>query len=403
MAYGLQGADRQKAAAAAVATAEAEAEKREAATRLAGMTGEVKELSYARELSEKRLAMAEADVTSLRRMLASYEKEADMKAPPVVSAGAGGVGEGGVGGGGGGGGMDAALRQRNAELEAAAAATAAETATLRAALEDSAAASATARKDVQAAALRAEAAEGRQAALEREAAALAKELAALEMRVGRGEFDRKQTKVLHLKLNPAAEATQEAAGRDLNRVTAENAALRSQLSALEQAATAAAAAAERGGTGEAVGPSDGGGAAAAAAAVAAAGSSRMAVVEAEATVAKQRVADLEKREARYKDIFRQKINTFRDGCLYLFGYRVEMRDAPGGATTFVLRSMYSGEGEQLIFTLNDKGAIAIEPTTYSTENAEVKKQVEVFYKRFRSVPGFTANHTMELFNKHTLC
>jgi mitotic spindle assembly checkpoint protein MAD1 len=362
------------------------------------LTGEVKELSYARELSEKRLVIAEADATSLRRMLASYEKEADMKAPPVVSVGAGGVGEVGVGSGGGG--MDAALRQRNAELEAAAAATAAETASLRAALEDSAAASASARKDLQVVTLRAEAAEGRQTALEREAAALAKELAALEMRVGRGEFDRKQTKVLHMKLNPAAEATQEAAGRELNRVAAENAALRSQLSALEQAAASAAAAA--GGVGQATGPSDGGGAVAAAA-VAAAGSSRMAVLEAEATVAKQRVADLEKREARYKDIFRQKINTFRDGCLHLFGYRVEMRDAPGGATTFVLRSMYSGEGEQLMFTLSDQGAITIEPTTYSTENAEVKKQVEVFYKRFRSVPGFTANHTMELFNKHTLC
>jgi hypothetical protein len=31
------------------------------------------------------------------------------------------------------------------------------------------------------------------------------------------------------------------------------------------------------------------------------------------------------------------------------------------------------------------------------------RQVEMFVKRFRSVPGFTANHTVELFNKHTLC
>jgi hypothetical protein len=43
----------------------------------------VAELRYAKQLGEKRLAMAEAEGVSLRRMLASYEKEADMKAPPV--------------------------------------------------------------------------------------------------------------------------------------------------------------------------------------------------------------------------------------------------------------------------------------------------------------------------------
>ena len=72
-------------------------------------------------------------------------------------------------------------------------------------------------------------------ALEREAVALAKELAALEARVGRGEFDRQRTKVLHLKLNPTAEATQEAAEQDRNRVAADNAALRSQVGFLGDA------------------------------------------------------------------------------------------------------------------------------------------------------------------------
>jgi hypothetical protein len=77
----------------------------------------------------------------------------------------------------------------------------------------------------------------------------------------------------------------------------------------------------------------------------------------------------------YTFFFEIVLNSFRDGCLHLFGYRVEMRDAPGGATTFVLRSMFSAESEQLVFTLSSDAALTIEPTTYTTENPEVKKQV----------------------------
>jgi mitotic spindle assembly checkpoint protein MAD1 len=193
--------------------------------------------------------------------------------------------------------------------------------------------------------------------------------------------------VLHLKMNPEAEAVGSAADKELSALRAENRSLKGSLTQLEQSMTP-------GGVSDDPTSS-------------AQGATALAVAEAQATVLKQRVADLAKRESRYKEIFKDKIKTFRDACYYLFGYKVEMKDAPDGATMFILRSMFTGEGdsERLMFKYTAKGEppLTLEDTAYTMQDSEVKKQVDTFVRRFRSIPGFTANLTMEQFNKHTLC
>jgi mitotic spindle assembly checkpoint protein MAD1 len=136
------------------------------------------------------------------------------------------------------------------------------------------------------------------------------------------------------------------------------------------------------------------------------------VAEADLIVTRRRVADLEKREQRYLAMFKQKISTFREACYLIFGYKVDMgEDKATGSTTFTLRSKFAANDEDaLTFALEPgkvgatggdvPGRVTLLPTPYS-ESAEVKLGVETFVTRFRSVPGFVANLTMELFNRQT--
>jgi len=71
------------------------------------------------------------------------------------------------------------------------------------------------------------------------------------------------------------------------------------------------------------------------------------VAEAELTVMRRRVADLEKREQRYMQVFKQKIGTFREACYLIFGYKVDMGEDKGtGQPTFTLRSMYAARDDE---------------------------------------------------------
>jgi len=315
------------------------------------------------QASERRATLLAQEKASLQKMLNSYENEHVMKTPPGSASK-----------------IEGAVKERNAELEESLTHAHAQIASLSKALNESGATSADARKNLEVLSIRTEEAEAKCASLERENGSLAKELAMLEMKVGRGEFDRKTTKVLHFKMNPEKEALKSVEEKELDGLKVENGALKASLEALEKRLTSSNSSAD---------PH-------------AEGAARMAVVEAEAAVAKRRVSDLEKREERYKQIFKQKIQTFREACYKIFGYKVEMKDASDGDTTFVLRSIFTDESDTLIFTYKQTGEVILENSAYSTEDNEVKKMVDTFVNRFRSIPGFTANLTMEQFNRHTL-
>jgi mitotic spindle assembly checkpoint protein MAD1 len=229
-------------------------------------------------------------------------------------------------------------------------------------------------------------------AAEREAEALGREAAGLQRRLGRGEFDVEKLKVLHLRANPEA-AAREAAW------AAERQALRCEAEALREAIAKADSAA--GGSG------GGGGGGAAGSGAPAAG----VVAAAEASVLRHRLSEMEKREVRYKQVYGESIATVRDACRLIFGYTLELQlpgdtvhirpaalpppnQAGGGAErlSFRVRRGDAGTGRE--------GSVELLPGPHESHEG-LCKNVAAYITRFRSVPAFCANWTLELFNAQT--
>ncbi|KAK3267096.1 hypothetical protein CYMTET_24327 [Cymbomonas tetramitiformis] len=233
----------------------------------------------------------------------------------------------------------------------------------------------------------ADAAEARVRSLESEAGALAKEVAVLEKKVGGGDFNRATTKVLHFKMNPETETHQTDAEKEVIALRTENKELKASLINLEKRKGDPMDSDEL--------RAEGG---------VAVGSAALAVAQAQHTVLEQRVAELEKREVRYKAVFKEQITNFREACFRLFGYKVDMQTEQGkGKVPLVaITSMFAvSNNEQLIFKLTQGGSMELQPNAYSMQ-PEMQKQVDTFVTKFRSIPAFIANLTMELFNKNTL-
>ncbi|KAJ3678028.1 hypothetical protein LUZ60_001831 [Juncus effusus] len=120
---------------------------------------------------------------------------------------------------------------------------------------------------------------------------------------------------------------------------------------------------------------------------------------------KNQVAVLEKREERYKSVFAEKISVFRRACCSLFGYKITMDDqkGPNGipVTRFTLQSIYAqSDYEKLEFDY-ESGTANILVNEYTSES-DIAQQIEIFIRKMNSIPAFTANLTMDMFNKQTL-
>ncbi|CAA6663931.1 unnamed protein product [Spirodela intermedia] len=113
---------------------------------------------------------------------------------------------------------------------------------------------------------------------------------------------------------------------------------------------------------------------------------------------KGQIATLEKREERYKTVFADKISVFRRACCSLFGYKIVMDDQqrPNGipVTRFTLQSIYAQSDDEKLEFEYESGNTNVLVNDYSSQ-PEISHQDE-----FDS--GFTANLTMESFNKRTL-
>ncbi|KAL4423583.1 hypothetical protein ABPG77_004623 [Micractinium sp. CCAP 211/92] len=271
-------------------------------------------------------------------------------------------------------------QKRIVELEAQAAALHAHVASLEEELGSRGAAAAGATAGAGEAVARAEAAEARARALEGEAENLGKQLALLQERLGRGEYNAATTRVLHFKYNPEAELAREARDARVAELESENEALRENLGRLE-------AAAAQGKTNEA-----------------AAGSMRVAQLEGETNLLRRRVAELQKGMERLQQVFNKQITLFREAVYILFGYRVEMATDPAARefkAQFVLRPQHAEDGAaQLVFRMLRDNRMVLVPTDLS---ARLQREVETFIDRFRSIPAFTANLTMDCFQKQTQC
>ncbi|KAL3843634.1 hypothetical protein ACJIZ3_001037 [Penstemon smallii] len=120
---------------------------------------------------------------------------------------------------------------------------------------------------------------------------------------------------------------------------------------------------------------------------------------------KEQIATLEKREERYKTVFAERISVFRRACCELFGYKIVMDDHQRSdgipVTRFTLHSIYALSDDEKLQFEYESGNTNIVVNEY-TSQPEISRQVEIFVRKMNSIPAFTANLTVESFNKRTL-
>lgn len=181
-----------------------------------------------------------------------------------------------------------------------------------------------------------------------------------EKRLGRGEYDPRATKVLRMKHNPSQKSLKAQAEKEATQKE-------------EQSP-----------------------------------SSDASVKEAENAILRRRLSEVEKRERRYKEVFREQVATFKDAVAHILGWRVWLSGAPGagGPATFKLRSMYADSPSQVLeFRYHPTEAegrrAELVPNDFSSTD-EVSQQVDIFINRYRCPPGLCANLIVEEFNKRTL-
>ncbi|KAH1200521.1 Mitotic spindle checkpoint protein MAD1 [Glycine max] len=119
---------------------------------------------------------------------------------------------------------------------------------------------------------------------------------------------------------------------------------------------------------------------------------------------KEQIATLEKREERYKTVFADRISVFRRACCELFGYKIVMDEHQRSngipVTRFTLQSIYAQSDDEKLEFEYESGNTNILANHY-TSQPEVSRQVEIFIRKMNSIPAFTANITVESFNRRT--
>ncbi|XP_022721324.1 mitotic spindle checkpoint protein MAD1 [Durio zibethinus] len=210
--------------------------------------------------------------------------------------------------------------------------------------------------------------------LERETDRLRSELSLLESKLGHGDYSAANTKVLRmvntLAVDNEAKQTIEALQTELQKT-------KEKLQALEELKS------QSGDTGKLVDS----------------------FISEKIMRLKEQIATLEKREERYKTVFADRISVFRRACCELFGYKIVMDEhqRPNGipVTHFTLQSIYAQSDDEKLEFEYESGNTNILANDY-TAQPEISHQVDIFVRKLNSIPAFTANLTVESFNRRTL-
>ncbi|KAK4270927.1 hypothetical protein QN277_019691 [Acacia crassicarpa] len=210
--------------------------------------------------------------------------------------------------------------------------------------------------------------------LERESDRLRSEIALLEAKLGHGDFSAASTKVLRmvntLTVDNEAKQTIEALQTELQKT-------KEKLKAVEELKSQ---------SGEA-------------------GKLVDSYISDKITQLKAQIATLEKREDRYKTVFADRISVFRRACCELFGYKIVMDEHQRSngipVTRFTLQSIYAQSDEEKLEFEYESGNTNILANDYIAQ-PEISRQVEIFVRKMNSIPAFTANLTVESFNRRTL-
>ncbi|XP_024023565.1 mitotic spindle checkpoint protein MAD1 isoform X2 [Morus notabilis] len=210
--------------------------------------------------------------------------------------------------------------------------------------------------------------------LERENDRLRSEISLLESKLGHGDFSAANTKVLRmvntLAVDNEAKQTIEALRTELQKT-------KERLQAVEELKS------QSGDSGKLVDS----------------------YISGKITQLKEQIATLEKREERYKTVFADRISVFRRACCEIFGYKIVMDDQqrPNGipVTRFTLQSIYAQSDDEKLEFEYESGNTNILANSYSSQR-EISQQVEIYIRKLNSIPAFTANLTVESFNRRTL-
>ncbi|KAH7520573.1 hypothetical protein FEM48_Zijuj08G0159100 [Ziziphus jujuba var. spinosa] len=210
--------------------------------------------------------------------------------------------------------------------------------------------------------------------LERESDRLRAEISLLESKLGHGDFSAANTKVLRmvntLTVDNEAKQTIEALQTELQKT-------KEKLQAVEELKS------QSGDSGKLVDS----------------------YISGKITQLKEQIATLEKREERYKTVFADRISVFRRACCELFGYKIIMDEhqRPNGipVTRFTLQSIYAQSDDEKLEFEYESGHTNILVNDYGSQ-PEISRQIEIFIRKLNSIPAFTANLTVESFNKRTL-
>ncbi|XP_068760462.1 mitotic spindle assembly checkpoint protein MAD1-like [Montipora capricornis] len=189
-----------------------------------------------------------------------------------------------------------------------------------------------------------------------------------------GYYDPSKSKIVHLSMNPSSVARQQR-GEEVEKLRKENEMLRKRLQYLEEA----------GGCGlEDLSP----------------GGSNLSPDNTPSVVKqvedfKAQLASAEMKNQRLKEVFKKKIQEFREACYALTGFKVDVtRD-----NQYRLQSMYAERStDDLLFESSSKGDMMLLATDFSSQLTD---QIDTYLNRFNSIPAFLSSITLELFNRQT--
>ncbi|KAL9390745.1 hypothetical protein Peur_014665 [Populus x canadensis] len=212
--------------------------------------------------------------------------------------------------------------------------------------------------------------------LERESDRLRAEISLLESKLGHGDFSAANTKVLRmfntLAVDNEAKQSIEALRTELQKT-------KEKLQAVEELKSQSVS----GDTGKLVDS----------------------YISGKITQLKEQIATLEKREERYKTVFADRISVFRRACCELFGYKIVMDEHQRSngipVTRFTLQSVYAQSDDEKLEFEYESGNTNILANDY-TSQPDISRQADIFIRKMNSIPAFTANLTVESFNRRTL-
>lgn len=201
----------------------------------------------------------------------------------------------------------------------------------------------------------------------------------LENKLGYGEYNPQNTKVLHLKRNPHDDCQTNHLKTFSCKLEAENQALREMLESLQDSLKQ-----HRQGTM----PAD--------------LSLKIVQKEGEIILLQSRLAEVQKSLDRLQQVFSRQISLLRESIPKIFGYNLEMVTDPNTRDYRALFTLYLTGSDhttpKLCFKLMKDGSLRLIETEFSSM---FPQEIATFVDKFNSIPAFIANLTLENFQKQT--